>query len=216
MKKFIAFIMIAYWCGILTMEAQTYSPSELRAWSSTEAVGDLDKDGVKDLVIIATPDFKENFIVDDGDTLDANVSILAIFKGKKDGSFAPWRQYDEALPPKPGFFQSIDFTLDINDRGVLTVGLDYFSSAGSWASTNCSFVYRFQNGDFYLIGEDNNSYMRNSGEADNYSYNYLTHKKQHVKFNVFNDKVKPRETWSNLPRKPLKRLGSFVMESSEM
>ena len=216
MKKFIAFVMIAFWCGILTMEAQNYSLSELRAWPSTEAVGDLDKDGVKDLVIIATPDFKENFIVDDGDTLDANVPILAIFKGKKDGSFAPWRQYDEALPPKPGFFQSIDFTLDINDRGVLTVGLDYFSSAGSWASTNCSFVYRFQNGDFYLIGEDNNSYMRNSGEADNYSYNYLTHKKQHVKFNVFNDKVKPRETWSNLPRKPLKRLGSFVMESSEM
>ena len=214
MKKYIVLMVFAYWWGILHTVAQTYTLSELRAWPSTEAEGDLDKDGVKDLVIIATPDNEENFIIDDGDTIDANVPILAIFKGKKDGSYTPWRQYDEALPPKPGLFVSIYFSLDINDRGVLKIGLEYFASAGSYGSTNCSFVYRFQNGDFFLIGEDNTSFMRNSGEAETYSYNYLTHKRQLVKFNMFDDKVKPRETWSNLPKKPLKRLGSFVMEDS--
>ena len=131
MKKYIVLMVFAYWWGILHTVAQTYTLSELRAWPNTEAVGDLDKDGVKDLVIIATPDNKENFIIDDGDTIDANVPILAIFKGKKDGSYTPWRQYDEALPPKPGIFVSIDFSLDINDRGVLKIGLEYFASAGS-------------------------------------------------------------------------------------
>ena len=176
MKKYIALIFIACWCSVLHTVAQTYSLSQLRAWSSTEAVGDLDKDGINDLVIIATPDFKENFIVEDGDTIDAN--------------------------------------LDINDRGVLKVGLEYFASAGSYGSSNISYVYRFQNGDFYLIGEDNKSFMRNTGEAETYSYNYLTHKRQIVRYNMFDDKVKPRETWSNIPKKPLKKLGSFIMGDS--
>lgn len=214
MKKYIALIFIACWCSVHHTVAQTYSLSQLRAWSSTEAVGDLDKDGINDLVIIATPDFKENFIVEDGDTIDANVPILAVFKGKKDGSYAPWRQYDNALPPKPGVFVIIYFSLDINDRGVLKVGLEYFASAGSYGSSNISYVYRFQNGDFYLIGEDNNSFMRNTGEAETYSYNYLTHKRQIVRYNMFDDKVKPRETWSNIPKKPLKKLGSFIMGDS--
>ena len=29
-------------------------------WDHTEATGDLNKDGIADLVVVATPDFKEN------------------------------------------------------------------------------------------------------------------------------------------------------------
>ena len=216
MNKPLIISLILGLCHFAAMvTAQTYSLSELRKWPHSETLGDLNKDGVKDLVIIATPDNKEHFIVtEDEDTVNANKPILAIFKGSKNGSFSYWRLYEDALPIQSSSFVIFDFSLTITDRGTLQVSIDSFATAGTWYSNTVSYVYRFQNGDFYLIGEDNNSYMRNTGDGDTYSYNYLTHKKQHVKYNIFDESVKPKESWSNLPKTPLKKLGSFTMGDS--
>ena len=48
-------------------------------WTHSEAVGDVDKDGLNDLVIAATPNFKENMKTRyDGYVYNFNKPILAI------------------------------------------------------------------------------------------------------------------------------------------
>jgi hypothetical protein len=51
-----------------------------------------------------------------------------------------------------------------------------------------------------------------TGEANTVSNNYLTHKRQVVKENVFDETVKPKETWTSIPKKPLSRLGEDLLE----
>ncbi len=200
-------------CCLSTMAtAQNYSLNELRGWPHIEAEGDLDKDGVSDLVIIAHPDNGQNVAsAGEDDAESASVPVLSIFKGQRGAAYGLWRQYKAALPPEPGETQSIDYSLEITDRFTLKISFSYFFSAGSWWTPSYTYVYRYQNGDFYLIGEDSKGYARNTGKAEEDSYNYLTHKKQHLEYNMFDEGVKPREKWSNIPRKPLKKLGSFQM-----
>ena len=102
--------------------------------------------------------------------------------------------------------------MDVTPKGVLEISLSMFRSAGSYGAGKNTYKFRYQNGDFYLIGLDEDYYMRNTGEAQTDSYNYLTGKHQHVTFNMFDDSVKKRETWRNIPRKPLRKLGSWEME----
>ena len=52
-----------------------------QGWGVQEEAGDLNKDGIADLVIIATPNFRENIQVREGDgyEYDYNQPILAIY-----------------------------------------------------------------------------------------------------------------------------------------
>ena len=52
-------------------------------WEHEEAQGDLNKDGIKDLVVLAKPNFKENMQTrDDGYEYNFNSYILAIYFGQ--------------------------------------------------------------------------------------------------------------------------------------
>ena len=188
------------------------SLAQLRSWDCQEATGDLDKDGLSDLVVMATPDFPE-FIEkrDDGYEYNYNQPVLAIFFGGKDGGYRCFKQYENVIPRRTDSFLSVDCTLQVLANGVLQIGLEYFSSMGSWGTSDYSYKFRFQNGDFFLIGQDEQNHMRNTGEAETTSYNYLTGKKQYVTFNMFNEKVKKKEKWSRLPKKPLRKLGTWLL-----
>ena len=164
-------------------------------WTLDEASGDLNKDGIYDLVIIATPDFKENT-----KTRDAP---------QEDGTYKRYKQYDDILPHREDEYFNVDSSPTITDRGVLKIYIETFASAGSWTNESPTFFFRYQNGDFHLIGYKTESLTRNTGQAETHSYNYLTHKKQVVVFNAFDDNVPTREKWSRIPATPLKKLGSF-------
>ncbi len=193
------------------MSPPDYSLATLRSWKCIEEPGDINKDGIDDLALIAFPHFEEFITVEDGDTLDANKPVLAIFFGKKDGELECWRQYDNVLPFSESRFFMINYQMSVNDKGALTFDLDYFSSAGSWESRSERYVFRYQDNDFFLIGEDEHSFMRNSGEGTDTSINYLTSRKQVVTFNEFDRNIKPREKWSRIPRKPLRRMGTWTL-----
>lgn len=192
------------------------SLSKLRTWTCQEITGDLNKDGVSDLVLMATPDFPE-FIEtrDDGYEINYNQPVLAIFFGDKDGNFQCFKQYENVLPRRTESFIIIDCGMQITSKGVLQVGLDYFSTMGSWSTSNYSYKFRYQDGDFFLIGYDTQSYMRNTGEAETVSFNYLTGKKQTVTFNMFDEKAKKKEKWSKITKKPLRKLGSWTLEGDD-
>ena len=85
-------------------------------------------------------------------------------------------------------------------------------TAGGATTGGPTYVFRYQDGDFFLIGKDETELSRYSGETTDTSENYLTHKRQVTTGNAFrNSKVKEVTRWTNLPKEPLKRLGEFEM-----
>lgn len=182
-------------------------------WDYIFEKGDLNKDGIADMAIIATPLNEDNIKVrDDGYVYNFNQPILAIYWGKKDGSFSLFKQYNNVIPARPSEFISIDPTLSINDRQALSISLSYFASAGGWDSTTTTHRFRFQNGDFFLIGEDESVITRNTGALTETSKNYLSHK-QSVSTSNISSKKKPVVKWTNLPKTPLRPLADgFELE----
>lgn len=208
------------WCAFTGVEAQSLKSKGVSVddivpagWLHTEVIGDLNKDGIDDLVVVATPDFKENTVTrDDGYVYNFNQPLLAVYFGSADGVFQMWKQYDEVIPPNADEFNSVSPTLEITERGVLRITIEFFSSGGSYYNVTPNYSYRYQNGDFYLIGMEQHSLRRNTGEMETISENYLTWKRQVVIDNAFEDAPPPKEKWSRLPKKPLEKLGDRMLE----
>ena len=187
-----------------------------KGWEHTEATGDLNKDGIADLVVVSTPDFKENTKTrDDGFVYNFNQPLLAVYFGMAEGKMQLWRKYDQVIPARPDEYVSIDASLTITEKGVLRISLETFASMGGWGSENSNFSYRYQNSDFYLIGKENRSMSRNTGEMETTSENYLTWRRQVVKENVFDDDKPKTEKWTKLPKKPLEKLGASNLQESQ-
>ena len=174
--------------------------------------GDLNNDGIQDLVICATPRNPENMMVrDDGYEYNFNEPVLAIYFGKGDETYSLFKEYPNTIPGPEDEFGFVTVGSETTDEGDLKFDIEWFYSAGSSAVDQNSYLYRYQDGDFYLIGSEVQSYSRMSGEAENVSNNYLTKKQKTTTSNVFDDKVKPTETWSDLPDEPLEKLGANML-----
>ena len=211
MKKLLS-TMILCLCAISisaqALKQQGASAEQIvpEGWEHEEALGDLNKDGVKDLVVLAKPNFKENMQTrDDGYEYNFNPYILAIYFGQAEGDFKQWKQYENLFEPDSEWTTN-DVDVEITERGTLNISTSFFASAGSYGTNQTKYTFRFQNGDFYLIGKESTDMMRNTGEMTTVSENYLTWKRQTIKDNAFEDVVK-KETWSKLTKEPLKKLG---------
>lgn len=215
MKKIQSCILLCL-CA-LSMQAQTLNQQGNATeqmvpdgWEHEEAQGDLNKDGINDLVILAKPNFKENMKTrDDGYVYNFNKYILAIYFGQPKGDFLLWKQYKELFPANDEW-SSVDVELNINERGALNIETSLFSSGGSYGTGRTRYTYRYQNGDFYQIGMESTYMMRNTGEMTTVSENYLTWKRQTIKDNAFEEGRK-KETWSKMPKKPLEKLGDHEL-----
>lgn len=179
-------------------EAQTLKPEGSSAeevlpegWTSSHAYGDLNKDGIKDMVLIALPP-RRNM-----------APKLAVYWGKGGDRYVRWRVYD-ALSAIDNDNEIIDYMLSVTAKGVLRLDQSTFFSSGSWNNYNDTYMFRFQQGDFFLIGEEHETMARNTGIAEKVSTNYLTHKQQTQKYSVMKDvEYTPTESWKQLPKKPL-------------
>lgn len=174
-------------------------------WESIFKTGDLNGDGIADLAILATPCNKEKMRTrDDGYVYNFNQPILAIYWVDKDGDFNLYMQYDNVIPAREDEFISITPALDITKKGVLEITLELFASAGSWTQPTTKYLFRYQNGDFFLIGKDVTEYERNTGKTVVTSENYLTNKRI-----VTTERPKRKATTkrTRLPKAVLKPLG---------
>lgn len=182
-------------------------------WESTSNTGDLNKDGIADLVIIATPCNKEKMTTrDDGYVYNFNQPILAIYWGQKNGNYKLYKQYDNVIPVRPDEFISIDPSLEIAKNGSLRIILDYFASAGSWTQPRTTHVFSYRNGDFFLIGKDVTELERTTGKTVVTSENYLTCKRI---VTTERPNRKPVVKRSQLPKASLKPLGFNLNEEEE-
>lgn len=179
-------------------------------WEHKEATGDLNKDGIKDLVVLAKPNFKEKMKTrDDGYEYNFNPYILAIYFGQADDNHQQWKQYEELFPADDEWI-SVDVDIEVTERGTLNISTGTFASGGSYGTNQTKYTYRFQNGDFYLIGRESTDMMRNTGEMTTISENYLTWKRQTIKDNAFEEGMK-KEIWSKLTKQPLEKLGDHEL-----
>ena len=190
--------------GLSTAYGQTLKSSGTSAedvlpdgWVCISAYGDMNQDGIKDMALIALPPRRN---------MDP---LLAVYWGKGGNRYSLWRVY-EALSAIDDDNAMIDYALDVTAKGVLRLDQTTSYSSGSWSNYNDSFMFRFQQGDFFLIGEEHETMARNTGIAEKQSFNYLTHKQQTQKYSVMKDvEFTPTEQWKRLPKKPLQSLSKW-------
>lgn len=169
--------------------------------------GDLNKDKLEDTVIVIEKEDKKNIKKNDvlgPDYLNLNPRILLVLFKQKDGTYILASKNDKGFiqsendEENPALMDTLS-GIDIKNN-ILRINFDYFLSAGSWEASQIIFTFRFQNNRFELIGYDSNSYMRNSGEQEEFSINFSTNKiKTTTGGNMFDEKLnKPKEKWKNI------------------
>lgn len=175
--------------------------------------GDLNNDGIKDVVVVATPRLPENMQTrEDGYVYNFNKPVMGIYFGTEDGKLSLYKEYENTIPGTEDEFCFVELEMDISEKGVLSFRIDNFYSAGSTNTDFYTFRYRYQDNDFYLIGADTGALSRYSGENEVVSLNYLTHKKQTIFSNVLDETVEPTETWTTIPDSPLEKLGTRLLD----
>ncbi|MBP5570836.1 MAG: hypothetical protein J6X46_07455 [Prevotella sp.] len=177
-----------------------------------EPTGDLNKDGIADLVIMATPDSAEHIVNrTDGSVYNNNQPVLAIYWGTADGRFNLYKEYptvlsifDDELMAMEGLMMECTNEISINDRGVLRIK-NFSDQAGSIVLT-IEELYRYQNGDFELIGKLDSTYDRDTQSFGEASYNYSTGKVKFTK-SFMDDEKDDEVSWGTCQKSPKKKLG---------
>lgn len=183
------------------------------------AEGDFNKDGFKDIAVIAVPrDPAFMRTREDGYECNFNKPVLAVFFGQKKGKPKLHKEYRDTIPGNDAEDEDCfhESSLSVNDEGDLCITVSEFYSAGSSDSPSFEYVYRWQNGGFFLIGKNYGSFSRYSGEAMKVNENYLTHKRRTVTYNMFDEDVPEEEIWTELFDSPLRALGSDMLTVSEV
>lgn len=178
-----------------------------------KAFGDLNGDKAPDGVLVVKGSESKFLNKNDGlgeEIYDTNPRMLIIlFKNPLANRFELAAQSSTFVfvPDSPTMsepFQSLKIK-----NGVIQLDFEIWYSAGSWGTSRASYKFRYQNGEFALIGADKTESMRNTGETETRSYNFLT-KKMSVTTGNFTPKTKDKVIWRKVKIGELKTLRTFV------
>ena len=183
------FVVLGLWaiCGIASA---TDGLKTLQAWTPPgwkiiqQSVGDLDRDGDQDLVIVLEEEDPAKIKVGESlggeESLNTNPrTLLVLFaenglyrKVAENKTLVPTeRNVDEPCLDDP-------LTEVIIRNGTLRLTFDRFMSCGGWATSKVVYTFRHDGKGMRLIGQDKSTLMRNSGEETMDSINYLTGKQK--------------------------------------
>ncbi len=148
MKHFFSFLVV--------LSATSLSAQNLKNFSVpkgytkiTETKGDLDKDGKDELILVFNTDIK----VSDTQNLEGTADYKRIFYILKNenGNLKIWKENSTLLFSSGTGFYPSDNSLEINIKnGSLHIAQSFFTN--SRHTQKYKHTFRFQNGDFYLIG----------------------------------------------------------------
>lgn len=183
-----------------------------KGWEAQHGTGDLNKDGIEDIILIAHPNFPENKKKrDDGYEYDFNPAILAVYLGSPTGVYQRFNVWKEAVPHREDEYTEIGVGLSITPKGAVDFNVSSWSSMGTADTGSTTYRYRYQSGDFYLIGQETGWHNRMTGEGEKTSINYITGKKSITSGNMI-ENTGMKTKIIKLKKEPLRRLGSFTME----
>lgn len=170
-----------------------------------EIKGDLNKDGLEDIVLIIKGNDKDQIIQDENrGKLDRNRRGIIVLLNKGNHYEIAAKNYNcfSSENEDGGVYFAPELSVNIN-KGKLNIDYGH-GRYGSWGYT-----FKYQNGNMELIGYDSYS---NRGPIPQYeeSINFLTKKKltrdNLNKDDDVNDEVKFKDTWENITVKKLIKL----------
>lgn len=178
----------------------------------TKATGDLNKDNAPDCVLVIKGVNAKFLNKNEGlgaKIYDTNPRMLVIlFKNTEKNLYRLARRSNSFIVAPDSPTMSEPFQEATIKNGVLQLSFEQWSSAGSWATAQTSYKFRFQNGDFVLIGADKTESARNTGEMETRSYNFLT-KKVRVETANFSSDKKGKVLWKTFKLDKLKTFDAF-------
>ena len=182
-------------------------PSGWKLISTT--IGDLNKDGVEDAVLILEEmnpaNFKPNKMLGPS-VLNVNPRRLLVLL-KTHGAYRKILSKDSLLPSandedSPCLDDPLMEQGGISIRnGKLAIRLGTFLYCGSYGVNYRTFTFRLENTRFRLIGYDYSEFSRSSGEASECSINYLTGKKKTITGLNYFFEERPKVLWSRISGK---------------
>ena len=189
----------------LAKEGRTIEEVVPNGWDIQSATGDLNKDGIEDFVLIVRPNDPAHIKTrDDGFEYNFNPLFLAVYFGSPSGIYRRFKVWQDTVSGREDEYTDITNELSITPKGAIDISVSSWSSMGTAATGGSTYRYRFQSGDFYLIGEESSWLNRMTGEGESTSINYLTTGNMIEEKDLKTKKVK-------IKKEPLRLLGSFQM-----
>lgn len=149
-----------------------------KGWKlEAKASGDLNGDKLADTALVLHMDDPANRIAPSWDETiryDTNPRMLIIAFARKDGGYELAASDHKLIPrlENPNQDEPFDEVAIVN--GTLRVKMHLFLSAGGWRMGGSAYTFRWQDGHFRLIGFDRDDVMRNTGDTEEVSINYLS------------------------------------------
>lgn len=215
MKHLVLLLFLSFSTPVFAENAASWAPWIPAGWGLlSSATGDLNKDGVKDAVLVLEEKNPAKIKPNDGlgaTDLNLNPRRLLILFNTPQGYQKAFSS-DRLLPTEndadsPCLEDPLAAKQVSVSRGVLILNLNYWLSCGSYGVTNHSLTFRYENSRFRLIGFDTTSFSRSSGDQSEISINYLTGKmKLTTGLNSF-EESKPKVVW-----KPISGEHNFYLD----
>ena len=195
----------------LAKEGRTIEEVVPNGWDIQSATGDLNKDGIEDFVLIVRPKDPAHIKTrDDGFEYNFNPLFLAVYFGSPSGVYKRFKVWHDTVSGREDEYTDITNELSITPKGAIDISVSSWSSMGTAATGGSTYRYRFQSGNFYLIGEESSWLNRMTGEGESTSINYLTGQKEITTGNMMEEKdLKTKKV--KIKKEPLRLLGSFQM-----
>ena len=195
----------------LAKEGRTIEEVVPNGWDIQSATGDLNKDGIEDFILIVRPNDPAHIKTrDDGFEYNFNPLFLAVYFGSPSGVYKRFKVWHDTVSGREDEYTEITNELSITPKGAIDITVSSWSSMGTADTGGTTYRYRFQSGDFYLIGEESSWLNRMTGEGESTSINYLTGQKEITTGNMMEEKdLKTKKV--KIKKEPLRLLGSFQM-----
>lgn len=173
---------------VLKASAPTASGFVPKGWKiESKKMGDLNKDGADDLVLVLRETNPVNILANTGmgvSVLDTNPRMLVVaFQEPLAQSYTLVLENHTLIPRH--VIPTIDDPLAEDGisiaRGSLRVHLHAWASAGSWSTSETIYTFRYDGKCMQVIGYDRDWRSRGTGATEIISVNYLTSRVKTIK-----------------------------------